>query len=39
MIEALVNGKTVLDYPCGRVGDIVLEMWSQVEQLLETGGS
>jgi MinD superfamily P-loop ATPase len=39
VVEALVNRRTVLDYPCHRVGDMVFEMWNNVEALLERGRS
>ena len=37
VVEALVNRRTVLDYPCPQVGDVVFEMWNKVETLLERG--
>ncbi len=34
VVEALVNRKTVMDYPCNGVQDIVLNMWREVEAIL-----
>jgi MinD superfamily P-loop ATPase len=34
VVEALVNRKTVMDYPCGAVQEIVLKMWDEVGSLL-----
>jgi MinD superfamily P-loop ATPase len=34
VVEALVNRKTVMDYPCGEVQEIVQRMWNQVEAVL-----
>jgi len=34
VVEALVNRKTVMDYPCNEVQDIVLRMWKEVERIL-----
>jgi len=31
VVEALVNRKTVMDYPCNEVREIVQQMWKQVE--------
>jgi MinD superfamily P-loop ATPase len=36
VVEALVNRKTVMDYPCGEVQGIVLKMWDEVDGLLST---
>lgn len=37
VVEALVNRRTVLDYPCRQVGNIVVDMWNKAETLLERG--
>jgi len=34
VVEALVNRKTVMDYPCNGVQKIVLNMWREVEVIL-----
>ncbi len=34
VIEALVNRKTVMDYPCNAVQEIVRQMWERVEAFL-----
>jgi len=34
VVEALVNRKTVMDYPCNEVQGIVLKMWDEVEAIL-----
>jgi MinD superfamily P-loop ATPase len=34
VVEALVNRKTVMDYPCNDVQGIVQRMWDQVEAVL-----
>jgi MinD superfamily P-loop ATPase len=34
VVEALVNRKTVMDYPCGEVQVIVQRMWNQVASVL-----
>ena len=34
VVEALVNRKTVMDYPCNEVQEIVYRMWKKVESLL-----
>jgi MinD superfamily P-loop ATPase len=34
VVEALVNRKTVMDYPCNDVQEIVLNMWREVEAIL-----
>jgi MinD superfamily P-loop ATPase len=34
VVEALVNRKTVMDYPCNDVQGIVQRMWNQVEAVL-----
>jgi MinD superfamily P-loop ATPase len=34
VVEALVNRKTVMDYPCDDVQEIVLNMWREVEAIL-----
>jgi MinD superfamily P-loop ATPase len=34
VVEALVNRKTVMDYPCGEVQGIVQRMWNQLESVL-----
>jgi MinD superfamily P-loop ATPase len=34
VVEALVNRKTVMDYPCGEVQGIVQRMWNQVASVL-----
>ncbi|HUL37809.1 MAG TPA: ATP-binding protein [Thermodesulfobacteriota bacterium] len=34
VVEALVNRKTVMDYPCNNVQEIVLNMWREVEATL-----
>lgn len=34
VVEALINKKTVMDYPCNRVQGIVLKMWEEVENTL-----
>jgi MinD superfamily P-loop ATPase len=34
VVEALVNRKTVMDYPCNDVQEIVLNMWRQAEAIL-----
>jgi MinD superfamily P-loop ATPase len=35
VIEALVNMKTVMEYPCNEVQSIVQRMWEEVENLLK----
>lgn len=37
VIEALVNKRTVVDYPCNQVGNIVFKMWNKIETLLDRG--
>jgi MinD superfamily P-loop ATPase len=37
VVEALVNRKTVMDYPCNGVQEIVLNMWREVEATLNLG--
>ncbi|HUL30662.1 MAG TPA: ATP-binding protein [Thermodesulfobacteriota bacterium] len=37
VIEALVSRKTVMDYPCNGVQEIVLNMWREVEAALNPG--
>jgi MinD superfamily P-loop ATPase len=37
VVEALVNRKTVMDYPCNDVQEIVLNMWREVEATLNLG--
>jgi MinD superfamily P-loop ATPase len=37
VVEALVNRKTVMDYPCNEVREIVQQMWKQVETDLIRG--
>ncbi len=34
VVEALVNRKTVMDYPCNEVQGIVLNMWEEVKKAL-----
>jgi MinD superfamily P-loop ATPase len=34
VVEALVNRKTVMDYPCNQIQGIVQRMWEQVETFL-----
>jgi MinD superfamily P-loop ATPase len=34
VVEALVNRKTVMDYPCNDVQEIVLNMWREAEAML-----
>jgi len=34
VVETLVNRKTVMDYPCNEVQEIVYRMWKKVESLL-----
>jgi MinD superfamily P-loop ATPase len=34
VVEALVNRKTVMDYPCNGIERIVQEMWEKVERIL-----
>ena len=34
VVEALVRGKTLMDYPCNEVQGIVREMWGRIEELL-----
>jgi MinD superfamily P-loop ATPase len=34
VVEALVNRKTVMDYPCNNVQEIVLNMWREAEAIL-----
>ena len=34
VVEALVNRKTVMDYPCNDVQEIVLNMWREAEAIL-----
>ena len=34
VVEALVNRKTVMDYPCNEVQEIVLNMWREAEAIL-----
>lgn len=34
VVESLVNKKTVMDYPCSGVQEIVYQMWKTVENLL-----
>ena len=34
VVEALVNRKTIMDYPCNGVQEVVLKMWNQVETTL-----
>jgi MinD superfamily P-loop ATPase len=38
VVEALVNRKTVMDYPCNEVQGIVHRMWEEVESLLMQQG-
>jgi MinD superfamily P-loop ATPase len=35
VIDALVNMKTVMEYPCNEVQGIVQRMWEEVENLLK----
>jgi len=35
VVEALVNKKTVMDYPCNEVQEIVHRMWEEVEAILK----
>ena len=35
VVEALVNRKTVMDYPCNEVQEIVRRMWKEVESVLK----
>jgi len=37
VVEALVNRKTVMDYPCNGVQEIVLNMWREVKATLNLG--
>jgi MinD superfamily P-loop ATPase len=37
VVEALVNRKTVMDYPCNGVQEIVQNMWREVEAALNPG--
>jgi len=34
VVEALVNRKTVMDYPCNQIQEIVQRMWEQLESLI-----
>jgi MinD superfamily P-loop ATPase len=34
VVEALVNMKTVMDYPCNEVQEIVRNTWKEVERYL-----
>jgi len=38
VVEALVNRKTIMDYPCNEVQEIVHRMWEEVESLLMQQG-
>jgi MinD superfamily P-loop ATPase len=35
VVEALVNGKTVMEYPCNEIQEIVQRMWEEVENVLK----
>jgi MinD superfamily P-loop ATPase len=37
VVEALVNKKTLMDYPCNGVQEIVLNMWREVKAALNPG--
>ena len=39
VVEALVNRKTVMDYPCNEVQGIVLKIWEEVETILSIPSS
>jgi MinD superfamily P-loop ATPase len=39
VVEALVNRKTVMDYPCNQIQIVVLKMWDEVETILSTPSS
>jgi MinD superfamily P-loop ATPase len=34
VVEALVNRKTIMDYPCNEVQEIVYRMWEKVEKFI-----
>jgi len=34
VVEALVNMKTVMEYPCNEIQGIVHRMWEEVESVL-----
>jgi MinD superfamily P-loop ATPase len=34
VVEALVNGKTIMEYPCSEVQGVVRRMWEEVESIL-----
>jgi MinD superfamily P-loop ATPase len=38
VVEALVSRKTLMEYPCNGVQEIVLKMWDEVESLLMQQG-
>ncbi len=38
VVEALVNRKTVMDYPCDRVGTIIQQIWREIEIILDLNG-
>jgi MinD superfamily P-loop ATPase len=35
VVEALVNRKTVMDYPCNRVQEIIHRMWEEIKTILK----
>jgi MinD superfamily P-loop ATPase len=35
VVEALVQRKTVMDYPCNEVQGILLKMWQSMEMILK----
>jgi MinD superfamily P-loop ATPase len=37
VVKALVNRKTVMDYPCNDVQEIIRNMWREVEAILNLG--
>jgi MinD superfamily P-loop ATPase len=36
VVEALVQRRTIMDYPCNEVQGIVLQMWGKIETILST---
>jgi MinD superfamily P-loop ATPase len=38
VVEALVNRRTVLDYPCNGVGEIVRQIWDGLDTILKRDG-
>jgi MinD superfamily P-loop ATPase len=35
VVEALVNRKTVMEYPCNEIQGIVHRMWEEVETMIK----